>query len=350
MIGLVLTLNGCATQPRVEKIAPVFYPALPNSPRIQYLTTISTANDQANQDNAFARFVLGEKEKLTSIAKKPYGLAFSKGKIYLVDSQGPGYVVYDLVKQSYVFITGQGGGRMKKPINLSIDKNNHKYVTDTGRNQVLVFDEHDQFIKAFGEEGQFKPGDAIAVDQRLFVTDLKNHQIHVLDINSGKTLLTFGHVGSEPGQFFYPTNVTISKQQLYITDTGNYRVQVFNLDGEFIKSFGSIGSGPGQFARPKGLSVDANERLYVVDAAFENVQILDSAGKLLLFFGQPGNNSDNINLPTDIVIDYENVNYFSQYARDGFDIEYVIAIVSQFGNNKVNVYGYGKMKGKSYPN
>ena len=71
---------------------------------------------------------------------------------------------------------------------------------------------------------------------------------------------------------------------------------------------------------------------------------------MLLFFGEPGDRRSNINLPTKVVIDYNNVALFQQYAAPEFQIEYVILVASQFGVNKVNVYGFGKMRGLDYPN
>ena len=137
-------------------------------------------------------------------------------------------------------------------------------------------------------------------------------------------------------------------EHLYVSDTGNFRVQKFTLDGQFVRSFGSIGTGLGHFARPKGVALDREGRIFVVDAAFQNVQVFDPDGTLLLFFGEPGTSPENINLPTDVVIDYENVRFFEKYKDPKFDLDYVVLIPSQFGPNKVNAYGVGKMQGMDY--
>jgi DNA-binding beta-propeller fold protein YncE len=186
--------------------------------------------------------------------------------------------------------------------------------------------------------------------ERLYVTDLEHHQIVVLDKKTGEELFRFGKAGSKDGELFYPTNITLaSDNHLYVTDTGNFRVQKFTLSGQFIRSYGSLGSGFGQFARPKGVALDRDGQMYVVDAAFENVQVLNNDGKLLLFFSGPGDSPENINLPTAIVVDYANVALFQKYADPKFRIEYLILVASQFGANKVNVFGYGKMQDMNYP-
>ena len=81
----------------------------------------------------------------------------------------------------------------------------------------------------------------------------------------------------------------------------------------------------------------------MVDAAFENVQILDFDGAPLTVFGGPGDGPGNINLPTVVKIDYDNVEYFQKYAAPGFEIEYIVLVASQFGPYKVSAFGFGAM-------
>jgi len=121
-------------------------------------------------------------------------------------------------------------------------------------------------------------------------------------------------------------------------------LQHFSKDGEFIRAIGEIGTAPGKFARPKGIAVDKEDRIYVVDAAFQNVQILAPGGGALMYFGGPGNDRGSMNLPTVVKIDYDSVSYFEKYAAPGFDIEYLVLVANQFGENKVLVYGFGSLQ------
>lgn len=357
VVGLVLlclagVLTGCATAPSAKVAGgAVFYPPLPNPPRIQYLTRFSTARDMGGSESAFAQFVLGDETRQEEIIKKPYGVALFQGKIYVVDTRGPGYVVLDVEKKSINFVNGSGGGKMEKPINIAIDRDGSKYITDTGRNQVLAFDGEDRFLRSYGITGQFKPSDVAIGGDKLYVTDVEHHQIQVLDKRSGEMLFKFGRAGSKEGELFHPTNLALSSDgHLYITDTENSRVQKFTLDGHFVRSYGELGSTLGQFVRPKGLALDRAERMYVIDAAFENVQIFDPLGRLLLFFGTPGDSPDSINMPAGITIDYASAPFFQKYADPHFKLEYVIFVTSQFGINKVSVFGFGKMEGVNYSN
>jgi DNA-binding beta-propeller fold protein YncE len=231
---------------------------------------------------------------------------------------------------------------MKKPINIAIDADGTKYVTDTGREAILVYDESDRFVRLMGEKGQFRPVDVAISGDRLYVTDLQSQNVKVLDKHTGEQLSEIGQAGAREGKMFHPTNLAIGPDgSVYVSDTNNFRIQQFTADGEFVRSFGTAGQGFGQFARPKGVSVDAEGRIYVVDAAFQNVQIFDDQARLLLFIGGAGQGRGQFSLPTVVKIDYANVEYFQKYVAPGFELEYLVLVVSQFGPNKISVFGFG---------
>jgi DNA-binding beta-propeller fold protein YncE len=344
-------LAACASAPSQAPQAqgPAFYPPLPNPPRIQHLKTLTGERDLGVPASKFAQFVVGDEPK-TQQLKQPYGVGMFKGKLYVVDSRAPGLAVFDLAQQHFELLTGPPNGRMKRPINITIDSDGTKYVTDTGRDQVLVFDRDDRFVSAYGTQGQFKPVDTAIAGDRLYVVDIQHHQVQVLEKQTGKLLFKFGHAGSKVGELFHPTNIAIGADgDVYVVETSNFRVQRFTAEGKPVRVYGEAGTDRGSFTRPKGIALDRNGRLYVGDAAFQNVQIFDNDGRLLLFFGQPGDNAEGLNLPAGVTIDYDNVEYFRSYADPRFNIEYLIFVVSQFGPNKVDVFGYGKMAGMDYP-
>ena len=346
-LAALAVLAGCAspaTSEPADTTQATFYPPPPDEPRLQYLTKFSTALDLSTSGQGMRSLVFGGEEFEQQAVRKPYGLAVFEGAIYVVDTRGGGYVVFDLTKGRTRTVQGSGAGEMTKPINITIDTDGTRYITDTQREVILVFDRNDRYQRALGAPGQFRPVDVAIVGDRLYVTDILHHQIHVLDKFSGDALFTFSEAGSGPSQLFHPTNLAVGPDEtLYVTDTTNFRIQHFTLEGEFIREIGASGLSPGQFTRPKGVALDREERIYVVDAAFENVQILDFDGRPLTFFGGAGDGPGNINLPTVVKIDYNEVEYFRKYAAPGFEIEYIVLVASQFGPNKVSVFGFGAM-------
>jgi DNA-binding beta-propeller fold protein YncE len=237
-----------------------------------------------------------------------------------------------------------GAGVLKKPINIAIDADGTRFVTDTERSLVVVFDREDRFVRTLGEPGAFRPvGIAVAAGQ-LYVSDIEHHQVLILDKTTGSVLSKFGQPGSQAGELYQPTNIALAADgSVLVSDTGNFRIQKFTADGRFVRSYGEIGTAPGKFARPKGVAIDRAGRMYVVDAAFENLQVLDPEGVPLLYFGAPGSARDSINLPTTVTVDYANVELFRKYAAPGFELEYVVLVACQFGANKVAVFGFGSV-------
>lgn len=351
LIGLAgLVLPASAEEGKPTSSAPaIFYPALPDPPRLQLLLTLTGESGLRPPASDFAKFILGDDDASQELVQ-PYGSAMYKGKLYVVDTGAAGIAIFDLADKRFSFLEGATNGQLRRPINIRIDIDGTKYITDTGRDKILVFDGNDKFIAAFGKEDQFRPTDVAIVGDRLYVTDVLHHQVHVLDKKSGKSLFIFGKAGSAEGELFHPTNIALGPDgDLYVSETSNFRVQRFTQDGKPVRTYGAVGSTPGSFARPKGLALDHGGRMYVVDAAFENVQLFDNQGKLLMFFGQEGKPESRMHLPSGLSIDYENVDLFRQYADPKFKIEYLVLVASQFGPNKVDVYGFGLMSGMEYP-
>ena len=51
----------------------------------------------------------------------------------------------------------------------------------------------------------------------------------------GRFLRSFGHKGVAEGEFYYPRYILITPDDLvYVTDRGNYHIQVFQQNGQFI--------------------------------------------------------------------------------------------------------------------
>lgn len=350
IIAFLAIVAGCAAPPPApETPGAVFYPAPPDPPRIQYLATFDRATSVGAARSGLADFVLGEEGK-AEVLKRPYGTAFFEGRIYVADSKGPAIAIFDLASRRYSTFSGTGTAKLQQPINITIDAEGTKYVTDTIRNQVVVFNRSDQFVAAFGAKGEFKPVDTAVAGERLYVVDIEHHQVVVLDRRSGKRLSAFGKPGSAPGTLYHPTNIAIGPEgDIFVADTGNFRVSRFTPEGQFVRVYGEAGQSPGTFARPKGIAVDRAGRLYVGDAAFQNVQMFDKEGRILMAFGKPWDGKEGLNLPAGVALDYDNVALMQPYADKDFALEHLILVVSQFGPNKVDVFGFGRKRGVVYP-
>jgi DNA-binding beta-propeller fold protein YncE len=73
-----------------------------------------------------------------------------------------------------------------------------------------------------------------------------------------------------------------SKNDVYVADWRNDRIEKFSSDGEFLRSYGTSGRGDGQFNRPSGVAVDGEGYIYVADWGNERVQVLDPEGGFVM--------------------------------------------------------------------
>lgn len=332
-----LLLSACATGTVDE--GTVFYPPLPELPRLQFLTTINTEKDIGGAGGGISLF--GAKKRSRGFAR-PFDVAHEKGKIYVADPDMASIVTVDLAGKKFTLIHETEGGPFRSPMSVFVAENGHKYIADSGRGQVLVLDETNMFLRAYGKKGQFRPLAAVADGDRVYVCDVQENEIEILNRESGELIGKIGGPGPDDAQFHWPTRLALdSEGSLYVTDFLNFRVQKFDRDGRFVRSIGELGNFPGATPRPKGIAADRDGHLYVLDGAFEIAQIFDSrTAENLLGFGKrpkPGGNW----LPAGIDIDYDNLEYFSQYVDKNFRAKYLVYIVNQAGPRMLNVYAFG---------
>lgn len=354
VLGMILLLafaGGCATHPggSAKRQEARFYPPAPAQPRLQYLYSINTEQDLGKTESALHRFVFGALPPEHAVGYA-YSIAAAPGKIYFIDRSVNRLMAVNLAEKKMEEVSERGQGALQNPSGLCADESGTVYVADMGRRQVVAFGPDGRFARAYGgPESMEKPVDTAVFGDRVYVCDYGRNAILILDRASGSLLSTVGGLGSGPGQFYKPTHVTTDADgNFYVNDSFNFRVQKFDPDGKQVISIGKIGDHPGEFARPKGIAVSREGQLYALDAAFENAQIFDtSSGQLLLDFGGPGAEPGNMNLPSGICIDYDNVAYFSRFFDDGFRVRYLVYVTNRFGGDKINIYGFGEKAGTS---
>jgi DNA-binding beta-propeller fold protein YncE len=245
-------------------------------------------------------------------------------------------------------IAPAGAAAFKMPLNMTVDTNGWLYVADGGREQLLILDANENLVDTFGEKGKTKPRDVAVTADKIFVADLQSNCVHVLDKTSRALLHDIPRPEDKAdvnSKLFQPINIAVdSRGQLYVSDFGAYRIQVYDAEGRFLRSIGQYGDNYGEFARPKGVAVDRENRVYVVDAAGQHVQIFDETGRLLMWFGEPSGSRVGLNLPAKVLLDYDDVELFQRHASPDFKLEHLVIVMNQYGNRKVSVFGFGHKK------
>ena len=235
--------------------------------------------------------------------QRPFELLEPYGTV--VDSQGNLYVADQKVGAIFIFSTGQTRSvdlikngvhaHFARIIGLAMDDNDRLFVSDPGLRHVLVFNK-DHKAEDVITDGMASPG-GLAIDTRnrfLYVADIDLDQVLVYDADTLKLLRKIGtgghkHELSSLGDFSKPAGVAVDAEgNLYVADTMNNRIEIFDADGQFIGAFGKAGDGPGYFARPKGVAVDSDGHVWVADGVQDRVQVFNREGQLLISFGGHG--------------------------------------------------------------
>jgi sugar lactone lactonase YvrE len=162
--------------------------------------------------------------------------------------------------------------------------------------------------------GQLWNPAGIAVDSSgdVFVADSGNFRIHKFD-SQGAYLRRWGGNGSGNDEFRKPLGVACDAAgNVYVADTENYRVIKYNSNGDYLDQWGMRGSGNLQFNLPQGLAVDAAGNIYVADTDNHRIQKLSSRGEFLAQWGSPGSGDGQFNRPAGIAVDASGNVYVSE--------------------------------------
>lgn len=152
-------------------------------------------------------------------------------------------------------------------------------------------------------KGQFYQPRGLAIYQGLiFVADTQNQRIQVFNKMGDWQYLI--RAGSQQDALKAPCAVTVSRQgQIYVVDSGTSRVAIFDQSGRFIRSFGSHGKNRGEFANPYGIAISSKDEVYVADTENARIQVLDTQGQVMKIFGRPGTRPGEFKTPYAIALD-----------------------------------------------
>jgi DNA-binding beta-propeller fold protein YncE len=302
----------------------LIWPLPPDPPRVRWLreySDLAKVKRPAPRKAGLLERLTGTKtaeEKLE--LRKPYGIAIDRrGRIYAADTELSSVFVIDTAARNVWTIKGSSRAPMALPVGLAIDADDRLFVSDAELHSIICFSPSGQAISQFGTAELQRPG-GMAIDRprhRLYVADAKAGRIAVFNT---RTLAAAGYFGGpgergkqEKGTFFGPSNVAVDRGgYVYVADTLNCRVQVFDPAGRFVRTFGTQGDRPGEFIRPKGIAVDSEGHVYVADAEFNNFQILSPEGHPLLAVGTLGTDPGQFALIAGLFIDDEDTLYTTE--------------------------------------
>ena len=256
----------------------------PNTKKAKWMDRL--AGTQSTSDGGKVLFQLAE----------PYGMAVdSKNNLYVADQKVGAIFIFNTETREVELIKNKTHAHFDRIIGLAMDDNDRLFVSDPGLHHILVFDATHKAEDVI-TDGMVGPG-GLALDKEnrlLYVADVELDQVLVYDADSFKLLRKIGTTGHKhelttPGDFAKPTGIAVDADgNLYVCDTLNDRIEIFDADGKFVSTFGKAGDGPGYFARPKGVAIDSDGHIWVADGMQDKVQVFNQEWQLLITFGGHG--------------------------------------------------------------
>lgn len=223
---------------------------------------------------SYQRIVTAGEEALVS----PVGVAFGPGRLYVADSATGR--IFGLTEAGEVALRIEG---VTRPTGLAYDAEHGRlYVADTLAHRIEVFDDAGQRLFTFGTRGtgpgEFNfPTHIFLRDGRLYVNDTMNFRLQTFDLD-GHALGSFGRHGDGSGDFAQPKGIAVDPEgHLYVADALFDRIQIFDGDGHFLLSFGGTGMDAGDFWLPAGVFA-VDDRIYVADSYNRRVQVFQFLG------------------------------------------------------------------------
>ncbi|MGI8691208.1 MAG: flippase activity-associated protein Agl23 [Thermomicrobiales bacterium] len=197
---------------------------------------------------------------------------------------------------------GKAGGQFSAPRGIAIGPDSTITIVDQLNYRMQQFQPDGTFLRQWGGIGTgpdkfgqingyaFGPtGLAIAPDGTIYVADTWNYRIAAFT-SDGKPLRQWGKyfngqedptgLAQHTSDFYGPRGIAIGPNGLlYITDTGNSRVLVFDQTGKFVRTFGSLGTGDGQMDNPVGIAARADGTIAVADTNNARILLFSADGQ-----------------------------------------------------------------------
>ena len=213
-----------------------------------------------------------QQESLTSIADPADVKWTSDGSLYVLARTAAKVIQFAADGTTVRSITGIG----LNPTGLDVDSAGQVYVALTGNNQVA----------------RLKPSGGTVAFDPLFN-------------GTGKIGRSDGVAGAAKGEFNQPYDVAVSPdgQHLYVSDTGNHRVQKFTSEGVFESEIGQLGNQIGQLNTPKGICASSDDNVYVADSGNNRISVIGSGDNIGDAFGQQGTGPLQFQNPVNVSAD-----------------------------------------------
>ena len=320
----LLALAGCASEPLVMRyevngsegrVWPA--PQTQEVPRYRYVGQLTGEGNFVRADGqrsglrrAFEWLVgLTGQEPSPLVLQRPQsGTVDARGRVLVTDVSRAAVFVFDEVAGRLdLWDRASSAQRFVAPIAVVAGRGAEVLVSDAELGVVVRLDAQGKPLGTIGE-GLLKRPTGLARDPRggrVFVADTHDHDVKVFD-DDGRLIDRWGRRGDGAGDLNFPTHLAWSHDQLLVTDALNARVQAFDGLGQPLRELGRRGLYVGNLVRPKGVATDDEGNVYVVESMHDTLLVFDAQARLLLSIGGTGSEVGKFYLPAGVWVDARN--------------------------------------------
>lgn len=313
LLVAALLATGCAETQKAlrytEEGQSRVWPEPPDKARFRYVGELTGEDNfkDLNPESAgsklrgFLKAVVGlGQDRHKDVLQRPQaGVVDSTGRILVTDAGRQAVFVFDEANgRLSVWERAMADANFASPIGIAIAGNGDVLVADSEHGRVFRLNAKGKPLSSFGFRDLQRPtGLAInPSNQHVYVADTAEHNIKVFD-ETGKLIKIIGKIGSKPGEFNAPTHLAFRDGRLYVTDTFNARIQVLDENGEFLMSVGERGLFVGNLVRPKGVTVDSEGNIYAIESFHDHLLVYSPDAQFLLPIGGTGSGIGQFYLP-----------------------------------------------------
>lgn len=262
--------------------------------------------------------------------KRPVGILASGNIVYVADAELGLILKFNPAGD---FLGTLGKGRLVAPIYIAqnpVTKN--LFVTDRSTHAVIQFKPDGTWVSEFKpnlpkkEQPDFETNGiawmpvalGFGPDGTMYVSEvLKGHRILKFD-PQGKFQTATGIAGivttplANPGWFQFPNSIKVHKEEVWVADSNNGRIQIFDENLKFLRVVAVSGLPRGfGFLKSSGETSATIEKFVVVDTLAHDATIWNVEGEKLVSFGTRGIREGEFNFPGDVSVGGRNLMFIT---------------------------------------
>ena len=248
-LSATIIFNSCTNGAYIKSLnntgEMISWPTAPSIPRIEYKDSFSKPTDlniSRGLLGLLRDIAIGEED--TSMILPMATAINGEKQLFVADPGKKGVHRFDMKRGNYRLIKRSGGKSFSTPVSLAVDNNDNVYVVDSDLAKVFIINANTDYALPLPLYEDFVRPTGIAIDRKtgwVYIVDTGMHTIYIF--NSENSLVRkFGQRGTNDGEFNYPTYIWMNHdEKILVTDSLNFRIQIFDRYGEYLGKFGKAG-------------------------------------------------------------------------------------------------------------